>query len=31
MDCVEKFNDTQLPKYGDVYSKVSGRTISEKE
>ena len=31
MDCVEKFKDTELPKYEDFYLKVSGKNISEKE
>ena len=31
VDCVEKFNDTELPKYEDFYAKVNGKNISEKE
>ena len=30
MNCVEKFNDTELPNYEDVFSKASGENISEK-
>jgi len=31
MNCVGKFNDTELLKYEDFYSKVSGKHISENE
>jgi len=31
MNCVEKFKDTELPKYEDFYSKISGKSISENE
>ena len=31
MNCVEKFNDTELPKFEDFYSKVSNKTIAEIE
>jgi len=31
MDCADKFNNTELPKYEDFYSKVSGKNISKKE
>ena len=31
MNCVEKINDTELPKHECFYSKVSGKNISEQE
>ena len=31
MDCADKFNDTELPKYEEFYSKVSGKNIFKKE
>ena len=30
MDCGEKFNNTELPKYEEFYSNVSGQQISKK-
>ena len=30
MDCVEKFNDTGLPKHEEFYSKVSGKIYLKK-
>ena len=29
MNCVEKIKDTELPKYEDFYSKVSGNTYQK--
>ena len=31
MNCVEKFNDTELPKHKDFYSNISGKSTSETE